>query len=69
MRLWVDHLEDLARAARLYETFITALNANIGNDSDLEYIVPDVLVACDGTLTKMRFILDDGVVWLVDDND
>jgi len=66
MRLWVDHLEDLARAARLYETFFRAINSSPGNNSDLEYVVPDVDVTFEGEPTKMRLIYEDDIVWLVD---
>ena len=50
--IWVDHLEDLARATREYSDVRTAMHKDIpGNYSDLEFDLGPVMVTLGGEPT------------------
>jgi hypothetical protein len=64
--IWLDHLEDLARAARALQTAVTEANKPPGNYSDLIFELPEVLatVTIDGVSMGWSLVLVDGSVHL-----
>lgn len=64
--VWLDHLEDVARAARVLQTAVTEVNKAPGNYSDLIFELPEVLatVTIDGDPTGWSLVLVDDFVYL-----
>lgn len=63
-KIWIDHLEDIARIARAYQDFLTALGQEPENHSDLLFTVPEVTITCGGEPTGWSLIVEDGAVFL-----
>ena len=66
VEIWVDHLEALAHAARMYDKVAKEMNRDLPeNHNDLEFLPGPVGVAIDGTDTGWRLSRWDDATWLV----
>jgi hypothetical protein len=64
--IWLDHLEDLTRAALALQTAVNEINKHPTNYSDLIFELPEVLatVTLDGDPTVWSLVLVDDSVYL-----
>lgn len=63
-KIWVDHLEDIARIARAYQDFLTELGQEPENLSELIFTVPEVAIAYEDESTGWSLIAEEGAVFL-----